>query len=123
MRLATTIAGALLCLALYAPVAGATPDGYQPQLRGQDTSDVVGRYLRRSGPDGAQPELAGGSAARHPDSLRPRSAPLSAPIASSSGDSFAWETFGGGVAGGAAIALIALAAAQAGRGRRRLAHR
>jgi hypothetical protein len=120
MKLTTAIAGALLCLVLWAPVAGATPDGYQPQLRGQDTSDVVSRYLRSNGPDGSASEPGG--AARHPDSVGARPTVPAVPI-SSSGDTFAWETFGGGVAGGAAIALIALAAAQAGRGRRRLAPR
>jgi hypothetical protein len=116
----TTIAGALLCLALWAPVAGASPDGYQPQLREQDTSDVVSRYLRRNGPDGS---LSQSDAARHPDSVGARPTVPAAPVVSSSGDTFAWETFGGGLAGGVAIALMALVAAQAGRGRRRLAPR
>jgi hypothetical protein len=117
----TTIAGALLCLALWAPVAGASPDGYQPQLREQDTSDVVSRYLRSNGPDGSLSQSGG--AARHPDSVGARLTLPAAPIVTSSGDTFAWETFGGGIASGVAIALIALAAAQAGRGRRRLAPR
>jgi hypothetical protein len=121
MKLTTTIAGALLCLALWAPVAGASPDGYQPTLREQDTSDVVSRYLRSNGPNGSLSEPGG--AARHPDSVGARPTPPASPLVSSSGDAFAWETFGGGVAGGVAIALIALGAAQAGRGRRRLAPR
>jgi hypothetical protein len=121
MKLTTTIAGALLCLVLWAPVGGATPDGYQPQLRGQDTSDVVSRYLRSNGPDGSLSQPGG--AARHPDSVGARPTLPAAPLVNSSGDTFAWDTFGGGVVGGMAIALIALAAAQAGRGRRRLAPR
>jgi hypothetical protein len=120
MKLTITIAGALLCLALFAPVAGAGPDGYQPQLREQDTSDVVSRYLRSHRPHGSQ---LGGAAERHPDSVGARPTVTAAPLGTSSGDSFAWETFGGGLAGGVAIAVIALAAAQAGRGRRRLAPR
>jgi len=41
-RVTTTLA--LVALALCVPIAGATPDSYQPQLKA-DTSDVVSRHL------------------------------------------------------------------------------
>ena len=44
MKALVTIALALVALALCVPLAGATPDSYQPQLKA-DTSDVVSRYL------------------------------------------------------------------------------
>lgn len=44
MKALVTIPLALVALALCVPIAGATPDGYQPQLKA-DTSDVVSRHL------------------------------------------------------------------------------
>jgi hypothetical protein len=123
MKLTTTIAGALLCLALCAPVASAGPDGYQPQLREESATDVVSRYLRRNTPEVLQAQ-GGGTAARHPDSLR-SGLPVAAPASTtaSSGERFGWQAFGSGIAGGLALALLALAAVHLGKERRRLAHR
>jgi hypothetical protein len=44
MKALVTITLALAALVLCVPLAGATPDSYQPQLKA-DTSDVVSRYL------------------------------------------------------------------------------
>jgi hypothetical protein len=40
---------ALAALTLGVPVAAADPDGYQPQLKSVDQSDVIARYLEREG--------------------------------------------------------------------------
>ncbi len=124
MRLTITIAGALLALALAAPVGAATPDSYQPQLREQGSSDdVVSRYLRRHAPGVFQPQVGG--AARHPDSLGFRGpVPAMARItAAPPSDTFAWEAFVGGIAGGVVLALLGLAAVRVGGESRRLAPR
>ena len=44
MKALVTTTLALVALALCVPIAGATPDSYQPQLKA-DTSDVVSRHL------------------------------------------------------------------------------
>ena len=44
MKALVTTTLALVALALCVPLAGATPDSYQPQLKA-DTSDVVSRHL------------------------------------------------------------------------------
>jgi hypothetical protein len=122
MKLTIPIAAAVLSLAFCVPVASADPDGYQPQLR-ESATDVVDRYLRSHAQD-VRHEQAGGVAARHPDSLGVRrGGPASTPVAASGTEPFAWQVFGSGIAGGVALALLALAAVQVGRERRRLAHR
>lgn len=56
MQTRTTLALAAAALALGAPVAAATPDGYQPQLKAAQP-DAVDRFLAGNGPDGFQPQL------------------------------------------------------------------
>lgn len=57
MQIGTTFALAAAALTLGVPLAAAAPDGYQPQLRGNDQTDVIDRYLANHGPDGYQPQL------------------------------------------------------------------
>jgi hypothetical protein len=119
MKLTSTIALALTVLALCVPVAGAAPDGYQPQLQADRA------------PDGYQPQLQSASgAAAHPDSRPIRAIPGRyaspgqdvGPVAQGSDGSNASDLTTGVVAAllAAFAAVLAIVLAPTIRGRRRL---
>ena len=114
MRIWTTCVLAIVALTVSVPVAGAAPDGYQPQLQG------LGTWA----PDGYQPQLrtqpGSAGAAAHPDSqaVRPSVVVDSEPT-TSEGSSFRWGSVAVGAIGGGLIVLLAIVGASAMRERRR----
>jgi hypothetical protein len=114
MKGITTTALAAFALALGTPVASADPDGYQPQLRTTDPSDVVSRYLNHSAQDMSD-VVDRAVAARTP--VAPRDAfdrapvadrPVSIASASRTGDRDGLQGFQ--LAGAIGLALLAGAA-------------
>jgi hypothetical protein len=131
MKLTQALATAVTALAIGVPVAGATPDGYQPQLKSASQSDAFMRYLRSNTPTSQSDAFARylrnnapqTGAASHPDSqgvrfsLAVSSTPESVGIAEG-------RDLTTGVVGallGAFSAVLAIATASAIRGRRRVA--
>jgi hypothetical protein len=114
MKLTQALAAAVTALVLGVPVAGAVPDGYQPQL------------APSSQPDGYQPQLRSTNqstgAATHPDSRAVRFSPAVAEAETSAvGDrGLDVTTALVGATLGAFAAVLAIAGASAIRGRRRL---
>jgi hypothetical protein len=117
MKLTSTVALVLTVLALCVPVAGAAPDGYQPQLQADRA------------PDGYQPQLQPASgAAAHPDSRAIRVTPYPShgqdvgPVTEGS-DGSGGSNLTTGVVGAllaAFAAMLAIRFASTIRGRRRL---
>jgi hypothetical protein len=132
MKLTYALGVAITVLAIGAPVAGATPDGYQPQLKSGSQPDAFLRYLRNNEPQsGAQPDAfmrylhnnqPQTGAATHPDSRPVRvTADVQATPTDEVGSDARDVTTGViGAVFGAFVALLAIASASAIRGRRRL---
>ena len=134
MRIRTTLALGVTALTLGVPAAAADPDGYQPQLQGNVSSDAVERYLRNNAsaePDAIArylrhhpttespaPAVDTNGAAGHPDSLAVRPNPAVEPAPASGGRDWTIGTVG--AFGGALLALLAVVGASAFRERRRL---
>jgi hypothetical protein len=131
MKLKTTLAACVTALTIGVAGAAADPDGYQPSLQGQATSDAVDRYLRNNAPpvpdalerylrNNTPPPYAVGSngAADHPDSLGARPTLVAGSEFASDGRD--WTVGAFGALGGALLALLAIAGASAMRERRRL---
>ena len=123
MKLLTTIAVVATALTIGATGATAGPDGYQPQLREGDRSDVIDRYLRNHESRAVAPDGAGG-APSHPDSqaVRPGPDAEAAPTAKDEFE-FSWQSSAVGALGAGLIAVLVLLGATATRDRRRLAIR
>ena len=131
MKLRTAFALAVAALAMGVPLAGATPDGYQPQLQAGSEPDAFDRYLRNNAPlqqpDAFDRYLANNApqtvettgAAGHPDSRAVRPSPTNE-ITPVGGDGRDWTTGAVGALGGALFALLAIVGASAIRERRRL---
>ena len=138
MKIRTTLALAAMTLILGVPLAGATPDGYQPRLQSTAEPDAVDRYLanslRQAGATdaidrylhnrsiGAESALGSTGAANHPDSLAVRRG-ASVPVNAVEAEGFSWTGVALGTVGGALIVLLAFVGASAMRERRRLALR
>ena len=129
MKIRSTIALTAAAMTVGVPVAAATPDGYQPQLKSISQPDAVDRYLRNNAPtqqpdafdryvQNNAPEVTG--AASHPDSreLRASVGIESAPAPQDGRD---WTTGAIGAVSGALLAALAIVGASAIRERRRLA--
>jgi hypothetical protein len=131
MKLSQALAVAITVLAIGVPVAGAAPDGYQPQLKSTSQPDAFMRYLRNnqqgSQPDAFERYLRNNSpqtgAAVHPDSRGARfSLAVSATPVTVSGDDGTDLTTGViGALLGAFVTMLAIVGASSIRGRRRLA--
>ncbi len=135
MTFRTAFALAVAALTVGVPVSGATPDGYQPQLRPGPQPDAIDRYLRNNAapqqPDALDRYLADNAAqqvetqqvetaaAGHPDSHAVRPSP-SAEIAPVDGAGRDWATGAVGALGGVLVAVLAIVGASAMRERRRL---
>ena len=135
MKALVTIPLALVALALCVPIAGATPDSYQPQLKA-DTSDVVSRHLEartstEPGPDAVDRAVAIRQSSIVPQDSFDRAPLADRPVSSLSVASAADAEASSGLRGfglvGALILAMAVGAAGAAvvtpLGRRTLAHR
>ena len=93
------------------------PDGYQPQLGGGAPSQPFDRYAINQSTE----SVAGGAAASHPDSqaVRPGLVAEAEPIADDA-SGFSWGSGAVGALGAWLVVGLAVVAASATRGRRRL---
>lgn len=131
MKLSQALAVTTTVLAIGVPVAGAAPDGYQPQLRSTSQPDAFMRYLRNNAPAPQQSDAftrylrnnaPQSGAASHPDSRGERfSLAVSATPVAVSDDGTDLTTGVIGALLGAFVTMLAIVGASSIRGRRRLA--
>lgn len=132
MKAFVPIALALVALALCAPIAGATPDSYQPQLKA-DTSDVVSRHLEARKATEPATDVVDRAVANRQSSIVPQDSfdrasiadrPASSlPVASGTDGGASSGLRGFGLVGALILAMAVGAAVVAPLGRRTLAHR
>jgi hypothetical protein len=132
MKLTQGLATAITALAIAVPAAGATPDGYQPQLRPSSQPDAFMRHLRNSAPAPRQSDAftrylrnnaPQAGAAAHPDSRGARVgfAVSATPVTVSGDDGTDLATGVIGALLGAFVTALAIVGASSIRGRRGLA--
>ena len=130
MKFLTTLAVVATALTIGVTGVAAQPDGYQPQLQQPTQPDGYQPQLgvgAQSQPfdrypiDQSAPSVAGGAAASHPDSraVRPGVVAEAEPIADV-GSRFSWGSGAVGALGAWLVVALAVVAASATRGRRRL---
>ena len=135
MKALVTTTLALVALALCVPLAGATPDSYQPQLKA-DTSDVVSRHLEARKSTEPATDVVDRAVANRLSSIVPQDSfdrapiadrPVSSVLVASGTDADASNGLRGFGLVGALILAMAVGAAGAAvvrpLGRRTLAHR